>query len=75
MTYLALAFSVFVALMGTLGLAAPDRLLGLVRVVQTPAGLLILVVWRLLARAGVVAGPPARDVATEELARDLSASR
>jgi hypothetical protein len=38
-TLLALALSLFIAAVGALGVAAPDRMLGIVRAFQSPAGL------------------------------------
>jgi hypothetical protein len=53
MTFVALVFAIFVTAMGALGVLAPDRLLGLVRGVQTPAGLYGVAVMRLVFGAAI----------------------
>jgi hypothetical protein len=48
MTVLALAFSLFVVALGALGLVAPSRIRGFERYFQTPAGLYIAAIVRLV---------------------------
>lgn len=59
MTPIALVLSLFVAVLGAVGLASPSRLLGIVRSFQTPLGLYLAAALRLVLGTAIFFAAPA----------------